>query len=89
MQSGRLFANEARNGRIVRNYCRDIRISPVTWKFKNNETKSGKKIIGFNVNIKEQLKTLRDKIKKHSDIKGNKIRFTKCRKKKSKHRLAA
>lgn len=53
------------------------------------ESKSGKKIIGFNVNIKEQLKTLRDKIKKHCDIKGNKIRFTKCRKRKSKHRLAA
>lgn len=63
MHSGR-FASEARNGRIVRNYCKDIRISPMTWKFKKNQTKSGKKIIGFNVNIKEQLKTLRDKIKK-------------------------
>lgn len=41
------------------------------------------------MNIKEQLKTLRDKIKKHSDIKGNKIRFTKHRQRKSKHRLAA
>lgn len=41
------------------------------------------------MNIKEQLKTLRDKIKKHSDIKGNKIRFTKRRQRKSKHRLAA
>lgn len=61
MHSGRLFASEAKNGRVVRNYCR---ISPVTWKLKKNQTKSGKKIIGFNANIKEQLKTLRDKIKK-------------------------
>lgn len=64
MHSGRLFASETRNGRVVRNYCRGIIISPVTWKFKKNQTKSGKKIIGFNMNIKEQLKTLRDKIKK-------------------------
>lgn len=34
-----------------------------------NQTKSGKKNIGINVNIKEQLKPLRDKIRKAQEHK--------------------